>query len=891
MKILAVSDMPIKTGYHLHILQSIFNAHGIDSFGLVSVLPHMTDKELKKIKPEGWLAESDRILKESKKFDKILCLGAIASATVFKSERSIPVTRIRGRGFLSLNGKYTICTFAPSTVIKDADFFRDLCFDIEKLITHEAPMPQPDLEIQMVETYKDLSLLKELHGASFLACDIETTSLNPFDADILGIGFAALEDQDKGYVIVVPEELVKKPVLSFLKNYKGTTVFHNAMFDTQHLWKKFGRFEYHHLADTMLMNWCLDERPFNRYRSHGLDLLQRLYFDVPPKRIKMVDWLEEYYRKDVGDDIRWTWVDEFCSEHAEMARTAWREWHQEVYGEEPEWRGLKVGRDIPVEDVYDAIVEKKMHKSLQPPPDEERKTDMWEEMLTYMGEDCFSTARLYPILKAKMEDESPRLMNLHDGYLMRATYAFAQMRNTGAKVNVRYLRRMKKDIEKVLVEEMDDIRAIVCEFTDHPKGPEFNPNSSKQVKEVLYNAGDEGGLGLAMPKGVGRYAYRREDDAVTTNSDTLKVLARQVAKKQPAISKLINLILSYRVKSKIIGTYIDGILDRVDPDERIRGEVNLHGTATARVSASNPNLQNIPDASHVGYDIRKAYIPSDGWVILEADHSQLELRVAALFSQDEVMLEAYRNGADIHQEVAYMLWKKPKDEITKYERYLAKCMNFGVIYGRGARSIATGPEMDNLVEMSGRSWSNAEIDAYFAMFKQGYGDLFRWMDLVKKDSMRKKYVENPLGHRRRFDLVLKSELGHVERQTVNTPIQGFAAQITIDALCKLDKKFDPEKQRVLFTVHDSIMCECRREKKIVQETADIIKDTMENDLPSGVIMSLPVLPHAPFSTGDPLIYNLPFVADVSFGKSWGECYGKVEHMPLRSAEQVLVDAA
>ncbi len=219
-----------------------------------------------------------------------------------------------------------------------------------------------------------------------------------------------------------------------------------------------------------------------------------------------------------------------------------------------------------------------------------------------------------------------------------------------------------------------------------------------------------------------------------------------------------------------------------------------------------------------------------------------------------------------------MLWKKPKDQITKYERYLAKCYNFGVLYGRGPKSLATGPEMDNLVEQSGRSWSEKEIMDYFNKFKQGYGTLFAWMDVVKEEQFAVKYIEGPLGNRRRFPLVLSSQdRARVERQIINSPIQGFAAQMTLRALIELDRRFDPEKQRVLFTVHDSIMCECLNSKKVIRETAELIKETMENVLPDDAVCSFPVLEGSEQTEGDPLIYNLPFVADVKYGPNWGDC--------------------
>lgn len=879
MSTLVVHDTPILSGHHQKVLEALMQAYG-EKYEVVNVVPKMTDKELKKLKAPDWLCHSDRILAESRKHDKILCLGAISAATVFQSETSKAITRVRGRGFWAPNGKFTVCSFSPTTVVLDTDFFRDLSHDIAKLVNQDAPQPAPQIETVKVEYKKDLKLLNDLHGATFLGCDTETTGIGTYGAEVLGIGFAALNEDDSGYVLVVPYELIGIEVLKFLQKYKGRFVFHNAKFDVKHIWNHYGQFDFmQQPADTMLMQYTLDERPSNRYRHLGLKLLSRLYFDAPEYDIHMGDWLYKYFKEDPPEGMVEAFLEGYCYDHPEKARKYWREAYEEMHGEEPNWRGKRVGRDIPVEEVMPFIP---LPKEFWSPPSEEVKAEMWDEMLRYMGEDCYHTARLYPAIRERMDEESLRLWDYHNNLLIPVCLAFAKMELAGAKVNIPYLLKMKAHIEEVLEHEMAEIRKIVTTHTEHPKAKEFNPNSSQQVKQALYNAGDEGGMGLRMPKDVGRYAYKRKPGEVTTNSDTLKVLARQVAPANPAAAKLINLILSYRVKSKILGTYINGILTRVDPDGRIRGEFAAHGTATGRTSCSNPNLQNIPDASHVGYDIRKAYIPEEGHVLLEADYSQLELRVAGLFSQDEVLIEAYRNGADIHQEVALMLWNKPKEEISKYERYLAKCMNFGVIYGRGARSIATGPEMDNLVEMSGRSWGNAEIDAYFAKFKIGYKALFAWMDEVKVDSLQKQYVENPVGHRRRFDLILSSERGHIERQAVNTPIQGFAAQMTTWAIVRLTEKFDPEVCRVIFTVHDSIMVECLASH--VREVAAVIKETMENDLITFGLVTLPCLENAPFQVGDPLSYNLPFVADVVSGPSWGECKDEVDHVQTLEEE-------
>lgn len=860
MKVLVVHDTPIRSGKHYEVLAASLKANGCTSFDVF-------DLGGEKPKLAACREKTDEILNlAQKKYDKILAASGAALAAIYSLDKVPAITKFRGKGMLAPTGQYLVPTISPDTCIKDPEFFRDLLFDVTKLCENDAPLVTPEVEAVVLETKKDLALLKDLHEASWVACDIETTGFNPVTADILALGLGAVMEDGTGYVLCIPDKLLggrEDPVCKFLRTYEGTTVFHNGKFDVQHLWHRYGRYEIHDFADTMLLGWVLDERPFNRYKHLSLKKLAKVHLDAPDYDIDMGLWLEEWFREDPDPADVTKWLVECVLAHPEKARTHWRE----ANPEEP-WRGLKVGRDIPVEDVYPCIP---LPKDLLPAPTKKRKAEMWDEMLKYMAYDCFHTARLYPLLKGFARDESPRLLNVLETTLYPASLAIAHMEMLGTHLDVKYLTRTRKQVVRQLEEEMVTIRALVSEHTT-TEAEEFNPNSPTQVANILYNATDEGGFGLKMPKDAGRYAYKRAEGQVTTNADTLKVLARQIAKKMPAAAKLISTIIEYRVKSKILSTYIDGLIDLMDHDERIRGDFNLHGTSTGRLSCSEPNLQNIPDASHVGFDIRRAYIPTDGWSILEADYSQLELRVAGLYSQDQVLIDAYRNGADIHQEVAYMLWRKPKDEITKYERYLAKCMNFGVLYGRGPKSLATGPEMDNLVEQSGRSWSEKEIMDYFNKFKQGYKELFDWMDLVKSEQFALKYIDGPLGNRRRFPLVLSNEdKARVERQIINTPIQGFAAQLTLRALIELDTRFNPETQRVLFTVHDSIMCECISDPTIISETAQLIKDTMENTLPDDAVVSFPVLEDSEQQEGEPFNYNIPFVADVHYGPSWGEC--------------------
>lgn len=404
MKVLVVSDVPIASGYHYQILDSLLSSFPRVKWDNEPVL-RMSQSEAKKAKPEQWVPRIDEVRKLAKGYDKVLVCGSIAAATWFGSEKGVPVTKIRGRSY-EHNGKHSLVTFMPSTCLKDPEFFKDLSFDVCKLIENDGQMPQPQIEIHLIERRADLKMLNDLKGASFLGSDIETTGLDLYkgylphiEPTILGAGFCAIDEDDSGYALVIPQDLIGREVYKFLTTYKGTFVFHNLKFDIQHLWHKFGRFNFHSVADTMLMGWALDERPFNRYRHLGLDLLQRLYFDAPPKSVSMKDWLEEYFRKDVGEEARQAYIRDLCEHHPEKARTYWR---QATSPADHEWRGKKVGRDISIETVAPFIP---LPKNLQPAPDADRKGEMWEAMMRYMGEDCYYTARLYPILKREALDE------------------------------------------------------------------------------------------------------------------------------------------------------------------------------------------------------------------------------------------------------------------------------------------------------------------------------------------------------------------------------------------------------------------------------------------------------------------------------------------------------
>jgi DNA polymerase I-like protein with 3'-5' exonuclease and polymerase domains len=731
-------------------------------------------------------------------YDKILCLGGVPLSAVLGSPRGLSIQKYRGRGYTAPTGQFTVATYSPFTVFKDWDYFRDFANDIYKLVTHDEVMPGPN-DFEHDWNMNDLDYLKYLlDEARVVSCDIETLGFDFFanGDEILTVAFCALAPDGSGCGTILTADFLRDhyEVFDWMEARVGPIVFHNAKFDVQHLSNFLGRelLLYDNCEDTMLMHYALDERPSNRYKVHGLKMLSRVYFDAPDYEIAMGPWIKEYTEND----------------------------------------------DSP-----------------------SHRQEMMEELCEYQFLDTWYTARLRDALEAERYSRSgtePEDVHrfVHDT-LMPATLALAEIERHGVPVRAQYFKDMLVRIELVLIDELATLQEQVRIITDG-EITEFNPNSPKQVKKVIYEH-----AGCVVPQGgaVGRYAYKNKGKQ-TTDKDVLKVLA-SIAKKEgrELVALCLQSILSYRQKSKVLGTYVKGMIERCGVvDEKgwsiIHATFFTAGTSTARLSCANPNLQNIPDASHVGEDVRSGFAAPDGYVMLEADYSQLELRVAGLFSRDEALLDVYRDGRDIHQEVAYNLWQKPKDEVTKYERYLAKCLNFGLVYGRGPRSIATGPEMDMLENMRGARWSPKEVEAYYNKFLRGFPRLVEWMGEMKIHVRKEYNVSTPFGNYRRFQFIPDGEWHRVERQAVNTPIQGFASLMCTDALRRIHCRLRDEgiNARILFTVHDSILILVEEDDHIIHQVQKIVLWEMENNLPP--------LPGVDWDM-------LPFKAEIELKRTWG----------------------
>jgi DNA polymerase-1 len=312
--------------------------------------------------------------------------------------------------------------------------------------------------------------------------------------------------------------------------------------------------------------------------------------------------------------------------------------------------------------------------------------------------------------------------------------------------------------------------------------------------------------------------------------------AADVLEEMRDLHPVIGLILEQRELAKIKSTYVDALPLAVNPDTgRVHTSYNQAGAVTGRIASSDPNLQNIPIRTELGRRVRKAFIAARGSVLLSADYSQIELRIAAHYSKDEALRRAFLEGQDIHTTTAAAVLGIAAEKVTKEQRRTAKTVNFGILYGQGAFG---------LTKTTGLTLAEAEdfIKNYFTRFP----GLKRYLDETKRQAAERGYVETLLGRRRYFP-GLSSGAGsreaaiaraRAEREAINAPIQGTAADIVKKAMLAIPPALAGAglSARMLLQVHDELVFECP--KKEVKETAQVVRRMMETvfrlDVPLGV---------------------------------------------------------
>ncbi len=409
----------------------------------------------------------------------------------------------------------------------------------------------------------------------------------------------------------------------------------------------------------------------------------------------------------------------------------------------------------------------------------------------------------------RLELEKQGMVSLYEQIELPLCGVLYRMEKAGIAID----RQQLEQFGAMLARRIEDCEALIYGYSDGP----FNINSTKQLGELLFDK-----LGLPPVK--------KTKTGYSTNADVLEKLKG----KHPIIPA----IMDYRMLTKLKSTYADGLMKVIDEDGRIRTTFQNLVTATGRLSSTEPNLQNIPVRTDLGAEIRKMFVPKPGCVLVDADYSQIELRVLAHIAGDEAMQQAFRSGMDIHTATAAQVFGVKPEDVTALQRRHAKAVNFGIVYGISEFSLAEDIGVS-------RYAAKEYIDSYLA----NYRGVKAYMKQVVDDAREKGFTCTLYG-RKRYVPELKSSNFNIrqgaERITLNTPIQGTAADLIKLAMIKVDgalKKHFPEA-RLLLQVHDELIVECPEE--IAPDVARLVSQEMES------VAAL----------------DIPLEAQAKWGKSW-----------------------
>ncbi len=432
-----------------------------------------------------------------------------------------------------------------------------------------------------------------------------------------------------------------------------------------------------------------------------------------------------------------------------------------------------------------------------------------EQATTYAAEDADMTWRLYELLAPQIPKGGyERLTGDIEWPLIPV---LADMEMAGIELDSDFLAKFNKVISRRIL-ELDE---LICEAA----GERFNIASPSQLSRILFEKLALTAIGVKKGK----------TGTMSTAAGELEKLKGQ--------HPIVDLIFEYRELAKLKNTYVDALPLMVGEDGRVHTSFNQTIAQTGRLSSTNPNLQNIPVRSELGREIRKAFVAPKGKVLISADYSQIELRVAASLSGDKAMIKTFTDGIDLHQQTAAELYGVPLEEVTKEQRYNAKTINFGVLYGMSPHglSVATGMTREEAVGF---------IERYYELRPK----LKSYIEGIKADARKNEYVETLFGRRRPCAEINSSNSlisNAAERMAVNVPIQGTAADIMKLAMVALAPKLTGEN-KLLLQIHDELIAEVPADQ--ADAVTKIMKDTMESVYDLGVKIEV----------------------DTAVGKNWGE---------------------
>ena len=450
-----------------------------------------------------------------------------------------------------------------------------------------------------------------------------------------------------------------------------------------------------------------------------------------------------------------------------------------------------------------------------------------EVVAPYAAEDADITLRLRDALKPKLE--ALGMTTLMEEVEMPLVRVLADMEEAGIRVDAEVLDRQREALQL----RFDELREVIRQAAE--EGPELNLGSTKQLRVVLFEK-----LGFPVVK--------RTKTGPSTDVEVLEKLKDKAEhdelKSVPEAARAIpSLLLEYRQLEKLIGTYLQSLVDAIDAEDgRIHCSFNQTVAATGRLSSSDPNLQNIPIRTELGREIRKAFVAEPGHRLIAADYSQIELRMLAHLSEDEALIAAFRDDEDIHRTVAAKVFNTSPAEVTPDQRASAKVVNFGIIYGVTAWGLAR--RIDGLdVEAA---------ETLIADYKAGFPGIDRFLARCVQQAETQGYVSTILGRRRAIEQVLSrnpNQRALGERLAINTVIQGSAADLIKVAMIRLHRRLREQEldARILLQIHDELILEATEAD--AERASELMRETMEG------AMDLKV----------------PLGVETGVGKSWFEC--------------------
>ncbi len=417
-----------------------------------------------------------------------------------------------------------------------------------------------------------------------------------------------------------------------------------------------------------------------------------------------------------------------------------------------------------------------------------------------LAEWAHATHTLAPVLRDDIERSE--LKNVYETIDLPLVPVLLRMEQAGVRIDLEVLRAMDEKLTREMARVSEEV------FTE--SGHRFNINSPKQLGDVLFNK-------MELPKPL-KYGKGK---VISTAQDVLEELA--------AHNAVPRLVLEYRQLAKLKSNYVDSLPLLADKDGRVHTTFNQVGTATGRLSSTNPNLQNIPIKTELGREIRAAFVAPPGHLLLSVDYSQIELRLMAHFSQDPLLVHAYQHGQDIHTLTASEVFGVAAEAMDKETRNRAKAVNFGIVYGISAFGLAANLGID-------QKEARLYIDRYF----ERYAGVRAYIDRVLEETRTEQRVRTLFGRSRPIPDIQSRNAnlrGFAERTAVNTPLQGTAADLIKIAMIRIDKRLADEKRRARMTlqVHDELLFD------VPEDEAEAVRAMVREEMEHVIELSVPIV--------------------------------------------------